>query len=851
MVVSTHYVHQLHEISRLDAPRTGAKAANLGELLRAGFTVPEGFVLNSEAFERFRRVHNFDGSAAPADVAAARLPDDICDELIGAHTQLGDRALAVRSSGVAEDLAGASFAGQYETVLGVRGQAQLLDAVARCWSSAFAERVTAYRKGRINGDVPPMALLVQRLIEPDAAGVAFTVNPVTGNRDEVVVSAVRGLGDRLVAGEVQPDEWIVSGAGAECRQSPEDAVGPEHVLLIADLARRIEAHFGSAQDIEWALAGDKLYLLQARPVTGLPSPSFEVTPPPVDVPAGFWQREATHFPRPLTPMASSSFLDIHNTAMREMFSTYGLLLEAVEMRELGGWMYARAVPLGGTDRKAPPASLMWLLVRLVPQLRRRVADCREAIRGDLHGQHIERWYAEWQPDLARRIGTSTARDLASLSDAAVAEHLDALLALCDDCVRVHFLLHGAMVMVLGEFAFTCRDLLGWEDRRMLELLNGLSEMSSEPARRLAQLASIGAHSASMRPMLGRLDNRPTDEVIGADAGFAEAFRAYQRDYGCRALGYEVVEPTLAEKPELILQLVRDQVLRGYDPDLDSAQLSAARATALGEARAALVGRDEELLRFENALARARRAYPVREDSEFYTVSAPLGLLRYAVLELGRRLADRGQTAAVDDVFMLAMPEARSALISGVALHQQVARRQADRAQVLAHPGPPSYGAEPGPPPPTSSLPKEARFAMDALQWVMLDRILAVDDSQRRQAAGDRLTGISASVGRYTGPVRVVMDETQFGKVQAGDVLVCPITSPVWSVLFPSIGALVTDTGGILSHAAIIAREYRLPAVVGTGNATSLLRDGQQITVDGDAGLVMSAFGDAGSAARLD
>jgi rifampicin phosphotransferase len=433
----------------------------------------------------------------------------------------------------------------------------------------------------------------------------------------------------------------------------------------------------------------------------------------------------------------------------------------------------------------------------------------------------------------------------------VAEHLDALLALCDDCVRVHFLLHGAMVMVLGEFAFTCRDLLGWEDRRMLELLNGLSEMSSEPARRLAQLASIGAHSASMRPMLGRLDNRPTDEVIGADAGFAEAFRAYQRDYGCRALGYEVVEPTLAEKPELILQLVRDQVLRGYDPDLDSAQLSAARATALGEARAALVGRDEELLRFENALARARRAYPVREDSEFYTVSAPLGLLRYAVLELGRRLADRGQTAAVDDVFMLAMPEARSALISGVALHQQVARRQADRAQVLAHPGPPSYGAEPGPPPPTSSLPKEARFAMDALQWVMLDRILAVDDSQRRQAAGDRLTGISASVGRYTGPVRVVMDETQFGKVQAGDVLVCPITSPVWSVLFPSIGALVTDTGGILSHAAIIAREYRLPAVVGTGNATSLLRDGQQITVDGDAGLVMSAFGDAGSAARLD
>jgi rifampicin phosphotransferase len=604
------------------------------------------------------------------------------------------------------------------------------------------------------------------------------------------------------------------------------------------VARRIAAHFGSPQDIEWALADGELFLLQARPVTALPSPPDEVFAVPVEVPPGFWQREATHFPRPLTPMAASAFLDIHNAAMRDMFSAYGLLLEAVEMREIGGWIYARAVPLGGTDRKAPPAPLMWLLLRLVPQLRRRVAGCRAAIGGDLHGRHIEQWYAEWQPDLARRIATLSARDLGSLSDVAVAEHLDTVEALCDDCVRVHFLLHGAMVMVLGEFAFACRDLLGWDDQRMLELLNGLSEMSSEPARRLAQLASIAASSSSVRPRLEQFDDRPTDEVIGADADFARAFGAYQRDFGCRALGYEVVEPTLAEKPELILQLVRDQVLRGYDPDSNTAQLSAARAMALEKARAALSGRDEELRRFEHALARARRAYPVREDSEFYTVSAPLGLLRYAVLELGRRLADRGLTAAADDVFMLSMPEARSALVSGVALHQQVARRETERGWVLAHPGPAYYGTEPGPPPPTSLLPKEARFAMDALQWVMLDRILAANDSQRRQAAGDRLTGISASVGRYTGPVRVVLDETEFAKVHAGDVLVCPITSPVWSVLFPSIGALVTDTGGVLSHAAIIAREYRLPAVVGTGNATALLKDGQLVTVDGSAGLVM-------------
>jgi len=225
---------------------------------------------------------------------------------------------------------------------------------------------------------------------------------------------------------------------------------------------------------------------------------------------------------------------------------------------------------------------------------------------------------------------------------------------------------------------------------------------------------------------------------------------------------------------------------------------------------------------------------VREDNEYFTASAPLALLRRAALELGRRLADRGQIVLPDDVFHLVPDEARTALRDGLACKDIVTRAVGERAWVLAHPGPASYGKEPGPPPPLSSLPPEARLMNEAFLWTV-DRILAPG---RAGPAGEAaINGIAASPGSYTGPVRVIHDESEFDRLRAGDVLVCPITSPVWSVLFPSIGALVTDTGGTLSHPAIIAREYGIPAVVNTGLGTSVLQDGQMVTVDGMAGTV--------------
>jgi pyruvate,water dikinase len=826
ILTSTGLVLALDEVGSADAPRAGCKAATLGALRRAGFPVPDGVVVTTEAL------------AHTLQVEAAPLPGEVSAAVAAAAERLGSGPLAVRSSGVDEDLAGASYAGQYETVLGVPA-AELPAAVRRCWASAFTRHVAAYRRSNGAAGSVAMAVLVQPMVAADAAGVAFTADPVNGDRETTVVNAVRGLGDRLAAGSASPDEWVVRAGAATCRAAPEGVIGAEAAADVAALARRVEAHLGTPQDIEWALAGGELVLLQARPITALPGQAPEPVEVPVEVPPGFWQRDASHSPRPWTPMSLSvAFGQQRTQAGRRMFDEFGILAETVEPAQIGGWEYLRLVPLGGKDRPAPAAWMMPLLIRLVPRLRRRIANAVAAARSDQAGRFVEQWYQQWQPDLAARVALMRDTDLAAAGDAELDVHTDQALALLREGIDIHFLLLGALMPILAELVFACRDMLGWSDEEALELLAGLSATSTEPARRLAELAVMASSRPAVRRLLAEASIGAAGRLAAADPDFAEAFAAYQREFACRTLRYEIADPSLAETPEFTLRLIADQLARGYDPAAETEALADRRMATAGRARTALAGHppgDRE--RFERALARAERAYPVREDNEFFTVSAPLALLRYRLLEIGRRLAARGQLGKGDDVFFLTVDEARAALQDGQSRTALVTRRKGERAFIEQHPGPASYGKDPGPPPSLDALPPEARFMMTALLWYF-DRVIEpVTSSQAQQAGARVLGGIAASPGRYTGPVRLVMDEFDFGKLRPGDVLVCPVTSPVWSVLFPSVGALVTDAGGLLSHPAIIAREFGVPAVVATGNATALLRDGHTVTVDGGTGRI--------------
>jgi pyruvate,water dikinase len=550
-------LHTETDLVRLDdtagctPARVGGKAHHLAQLLAAGFPVPEGVVVTTSALAR------------QAQGAATGFPDDLRSTLERAVARLG-WPVAVRSSGVAEDLADASYAGLYETVLDVADTDALVDAVLRCRASASAARVRNYRPAHDGGAGAGMAVLVQRMVAADAAGVAFTANPVTGDRDQAVIDAVPGLGDRLVSGETDAERWSVRANEAVLQGDGKAALTAGQALAVAHLARRVAAHFGQPQDVEWAIADGAVHVLQARPITALPAPPVLPVPVPAVPPEGYWVREASHAPRAWSPLASSLGYEARNAALRDDMAEFGLLVDAVEFTEIGGWEYMRLVPLGGKDRPAPPSWLMPLLVRAVPTLRRRVRRSVEAVRADVAVGLIDRWYDQWRPQLSARSAQLRGVDLDSLSDAELAAHWDAVVDNLHEGARVHFTVHGATCFPLARLVFTAQELLGWDEATTLRLLAGLSDMSTEPGRRLQALADAVAADPDKRRVLGGGGPEALERLRALDPGFVAAFDAYLEEFGMLALSYDPATPSLAERPELALGLLADQVARGFD-----------------------------------------------------------------------------------------------------------------------------------------------------------------------------------------------------------------------------------------------------------------------------------------------
>lgn len=825
-----HLVRALSDPESQDPARVGTKAATLARLLSAGFAVPGGEVLCVEAYgDTVGRLPVRTEEA----VASCRLPESVERAILQVAHRMQGVALAVRSSSPSEDLQDLSFAGQYDTVLGVRGAEQLTDAVRLCWASASSERADAYRRER--GLPPaPMAVLVQRQVDAEAAGVAFTADPVTGDRTVTVVNAVTGLGDRLVSGEATPEEWRVT-EGRAARSGGPGVLSEAQAEAVAALAREVEASFGVPQDIEWAIDGDGLWLLQARPVTGLPARAIVPVPPDLEVPDGYWERDASHFPAPLSPLQRSLMYPYAAPVLTQVFAELGILAERIAVRDIRGWHYVCVVPMGSGGDRNPPTWLAWLAVRLHPAMRRRLKAAARAQREDLSGQYLQRWYDEWMPDMDRRISALKAVDVAALRDEELLAHLEDAVALKLNGLTTHV---RTLVWTLIEpyrLAKVCQELLGMGPAEVLDLLAGLSRRSTEPARRLSALADLARSRPDVLDAIRSGRAQSADDLRAVHPELADGVDAYIRDYGHQGLSRDMIDPTMGERPALLLQLVAEQVQTGFDPVTTDDESRQGRERALAAVRERLDAlAAEDRLQFEDALERARRAYPTFEDNIFYNLFGPEGLVRRAALEMGARMADRGLLDEAADAIFLEHPELRRAFADSEDMRDLARRRIGERMWAEAHPGPDHYGTPPGPTPSLGFLPEPARFTMEALIWNLE---LTFDIGRPEENTVERLRGAAASAGRYTGPVRVITSEAEFGKIRAGDVLVCPTTSPTWSLLFPSLGALVTDSGGILNHPAIISREYRIPAVVGTGNATRLLHDGQMVTVDGSAGTV--------------
>jgi phosphohistidine swiveling domain-containing protein len=578
------------------------------------------------------------------------------------------------------------------------------------------------------------------------------------------------------------------------------------------------------------------------------APSSELIPIPVEVPPGYWERDAFHEPVPVSPFGRIMITEQILKVFPAVFAEFGILIDRADHAFIGGWSYGQMIPLGapppgrrgGRSRpSAPPRWLLGILMRLHPAIRRRTSAARQAIDSDLPMTIIRRWTDEWRPEHQEDAARALAVHLGSMSDQELAAQLDRRLEVVGHAA--HLKVAVAYFILVYELFEVCRELLGWDTAKMLTLLEGLSISSTEPGRQLAHLAQQARSKPALRELLARVDETTPARLAEEDAEFARAFSRYVEANGHRAVRYDVIDPTLAERPHLLLRLVADQLEREFSPDQVAQEALRRRSQAADEARGLLASHPEvDQERFERALARAREAYPAWEDRVWWTQSVQTALVRYLALEIGRRLVDRGQLSIVDDVFFLQAMEARSALFDGADRRETARVAKGRRAWAMVNPGPSMYREAPSGEPPFDLLPPSARLVNQAVLWA--SKSSTWPDATRGAKDESIVAGTPASSGRYTGTVRVVMGEHQFDKIRAGDVVVCPVTSPVWSVVFPSMGALVTEIGGILSHPAIIAREHGIPAVVGTGNATRVLRDGQRVTVDGNTGVVELAEG---------
>jgi len=815
------YVKPLSAVRLADAREVGGKAAVLGELLHAGFPVPAGFTIAAAAHHDAVRPPGDPGGRGAERAAPAPLPPELIAELREALGELGTGPVAVRSSAADEDGTRASFAGMYESVLNVEGLEALIDAVRRCWASGRSERVAAYRQG--GPPARPIGVLVQRMVAAAAAGAAFSVNPVTADPAERRVSAVKGLGDRLMAGQLTAEEWVARGDGVELESGAQNALNEAQVREIAKLTERVAAHFGAPQDVEWAIAGQVLWLIQARPVTALPRVPLMAAPPRIDVPPGFWAL-GPGSDRPWTPMQQSVYLPVLAQHLGEMF-TFSIL-RPPKVREIGGRVYLNMGDAGEDGDLAARAE--------------RISKAVAAREPELL---VHRWQAEWKPSFAGRIAELRDLDLTALSDERLAAHFRALTVVFADLHAVYFRLTGASSFMFGRLGLACQELLGWSPGEAIRLRGGLRGDHMAAIVALADLAKMAARRPAVREALESADSGTAGRLADIDREFADAFASYRHAYAHRTGGFDLTQPTLAEQPLVLLSLVRAQLARPFDLAAEQAALDR-RVSAVGsEAQAVLsTCRADQRDRFRAVLAANDAGTGVRDEKVFYAVSA-WALLRYAVLEAGRRLTARGQLACQEDVLFLQADEALAALRTQASQAAVVQRRRAEHAWASSRPGPPSYGTPPAGPPITEedlrSLSRPARAVVQTSLWVA--RLWGGKPASH--ASGDAVVrGTAASAGRYTGPVRIIRDVAEFGKIRRGDVLVCPETTAQWAVLFPSIGALVADRGGLLSHPAIIAREYGVPAVVAAGTATSVLEDDQVVTVDGTAGTVRPLAG---------
>ena len=857
------YVLGLEDIDQTHAGIAGGKGANLGELSRIeGVRVPPGFCVTTDAFRRIMAAApSIDGRLDqlsclnPDDRDAIRtlsgeirrsleevvIPDDLAAAITRALSRLGEHAAcAVRSSATAEDLPGASFAGLQDTYLNVVGPTAILRDIGRCWASLFTERAVTYRlRNGFDHRKIQMAVVVQRMVFPEAAGVLFTADPITSNRKVTYVEATVGLGEALVSGLVNPDVVKVLGGaivaksvgtkqlaiyaspGGGTRERPvepaqqgQPALTDAQVVRLAQLGRRIEAHFGCPQDIEWCLTDDDFQIVQSRPITTLfPIPSASDSGNHVYVSVGHQQMMTDA----MKPLGLSMW---QLTAARPMADAGGRLF--VDVTQLLASPTSRAGILQALGRSDP----------LIGDALRTVLD-----RGDFIPSLPDEGHPEPAPRsvpapietdpaivtelIARSLASIAAlkRDIATKSGPAL---LDFILADIPELKRILFdpQSHQAFMSAM-EAAWWLNDQLeAWlgEKNAADTLTQSVPyNVTSEMGLALLDVADVIRPHPDVVAFLQHVEDESfLDELPGFAGGreARDAIKAWLDKYGMRCVGeIDITRPRWSERPSALVPVILGNI-RNFEPGAGERRFEQGRQEAwekeqeLLERLRALPDGERKADETKQMIDRVRTFIGYREYPKYGMVSRYF-VYKQALLDEAERLVRANVLREKDDIFYLRFDELRDVVRTNHVDDDLIVRR---------------------------------KDAFRSYQALTPPRVLTSDGEaisgayRRDDVPAGALVGLPVSAGTIEGRARVILDMAE-ADPEPGDILVTAFTDPSWSPLFVAIAGLVTEVGGLMTHGAVIAREYGLPAVVGVEHATELIQDGQRIRVNGTDGYV--------------
>jgi len=857
------YVLGLQEIDQTQVAVVGGKGAQLGELSRIeGIHVPAGYCVTTDAFrrvmadapsiddrlDRLSRLNPDDREAVRTLSAEIRrtlegiaIPEDLAAAITGALARLGEHAAyAVRSSATAEDSPTASFAGQQDTYLNVVGPAAILQHVSRCWASLFTERAVTYRlRNGFDHWKVHMAVVVQQMVFPHAAGILFTADPITGNRKVAAVEASFGLGEALVSGLVNADaykvrdgEIVAKAVGTKqlaihalpAGGTEEQAIDPARqeqpaltdaqVVRLVQLGRRIEAHFGRPQDIEWCLVDDGFHIVQSRPITTLfPIPESGdrenhvyvsvghqqmMTDPMKPLGLSFWQMTT---PAPMAEAGGRLFVDV-TQRLASPASRAGILEALGRSDPLTGDALQTILERDGFIRPLPGEGPPGPLFGGTPA----PIETDPAIVTELIGRS--------EASIA-----ASERDIRTKSGEAL---LDFIRADIQELRRILFDPQSHQVFMSAmEAAWWLNDQLeAWlgEKNAADTLTQSVPHnVTSEMGLALLDVADVIRPHPDVVAFLQHVEGEGfLDELVKLAGGreARDAIRAWLDKYGMRCVGeIDITKPRWSERPTTLVPIILGNV-KNFEPGAGERRFEQGRQEAqkkeqeLLERLRALPDGERKAEEVKSMIDRVRTFIGYREYPKYGMVSRYF-VYKQALLQEAERLVQGHVLRENEDIFYLTFSE----------LHDVVRTNQVD-----------------------DQLIRQRKDAFRSYEALTPPRVLTSDGEavagayRRDDVPAGALVGLAVSAGTIEGRARVILDMAE-ADLEAGDILVTAYTDPSWTPMFVTIKGLVTQVGGLMTHGAVIAREYGLPAVVGVEHATRLIRDGQRIRVNGTDGYV--------------